>query len=55
MYLNWSDVNFELRTVRVTAKPNLGLYPKRWEDREVPAPKVRSPREARSSRKADQQ
>ena len=38
MYLNWSDVNFELRTVRVTAKPNLGFYPKRWEDREVPAP-----------------
>jgi integrase/recombinase XerD len=38
MYLNGSDVNFELRTVRVTAKPNLGFYPKRWEDREVPAP-----------------
>ncbi len=38
MYMNWSDVNFELRTVRVTAKPNLGFYPKRWEDREVPAP-----------------
>jgi integrase len=38
MYLNWTDVNFELRTVRVTAKPNLGFYPKRWEDREVPAP-----------------
>ena len=38
MYLNWSDINFELRTVRVTAKPNLGFYPKRWEDREVPAP-----------------
>ena len=26
MYLNWSDVNFELRTVRVTAKPNLREY-----------------------------
>jgi len=38
IYLNWSDVNFELRTVRVTAKPNLGFYPKRREDREVPAP-----------------
>ena len=38
MYLHWSDVNFELRTVRVTAKPELGFYPKRWEDREVPAP-----------------
>ncbi len=33
MYLFWSDVNFELRTVRVTAKPELGFYPKRWEDR----------------------
>ncbi len=38
MFLRWSDVNFELRTVRVTAKPELGFYPKRWEDREVPAP-----------------
>jgi integrase/recombinase XerD len=38
MYLHWSDVNFELRTVRVTAKPELRFYPKRWEDREVPAP-----------------
>ena len=38
MFLRWSDVNFELRTVRVTSKPELGFYPKRWEDREVPAP-----------------
>ena len=38
MFLSWSDVNFELRTVRATAKPELGFYPKRWEDREVPAP-----------------
>ena len=38
MFLHWSDVNFELRTVRATAKPELGFYPKRWEDREVPAP-----------------
>jgi integrase len=38
MYLFWTDVNFDLRTVRVTAKPELGFYPKRWEDREVPAP-----------------
>ena len=38
MFLHWSDLNFELRTVRVTAKPELGFYPKRWEDREVPAP-----------------
>lgn len=38
MYLFWSDVNLTLRTVRVTAKPDLGFYPKRWEEREVPAP-----------------
>ena len=38
MFLRWSDVNFELRTVRVTSKPELGFYPKRWEDREIPAP-----------------
>jgi len=38
MFLYWSDVDFELRTVRATAKPELGFYPKRWEDREVPAP-----------------
>jgi integrase len=37
-FLRWSDVNFELRTVRVTSKPELGFYPKRWEDREIPAP-----------------
>ena len=29
MFLHWSDVNFELRTVRATAKPELGFYPKR--------------------------
>ena len=38
MFLRWSDVNFELRTVRVTSKPELGFYPKRWEDGEIPAP-----------------
>ena len=38
MYLFWSDVNLALRTVRVTAKPDLNFYPKRWEEREVPAP-----------------
>lgn len=38
MYLFWSDVNLALRTVRVTAKPDRGFYPKRWEEREVPAP-----------------
>jgi integrase/recombinase XerD len=38
MYLFWSDVDLKLRTVRVNAKPELGFYPKRWEDREIPAP-----------------
>src|SRR5204863_8750549 len=28
MFLRWSDVHFELRTVRVTSKPELGFYPK---------------------------
>lgn len=38
MHLFWTDVGFELQTVRVTAKPELGFYPKRWEEREVPIP-----------------
>ena len=38
MHLFWSDINFTLHTVRVTAKPELGFYPKRWEEREVPVP-----------------
>jgi integrase/recombinase XerD len=33
MYLFWSDVSFQLRTVRVTAKPDLGL---RSEERQIP-------------------
>ena len=37
--LCWDDVNFALNTVRVTAKPDLGFSPKRWEEREVPVPK----------------
>jgi integrase len=37
MFLRWNDVNFELRTVRVTSRPELWCYPKRWEDREIPA------------------
>lgn len=37
MYLAWSDIHLSLRTVRVTAKPELGFYPKRWEERELPA------------------
>jgi integrase len=38
VHLFWSDISFELQTVRVTAKPELGFYPKRWEEREVPIP-----------------
>jgi integrase len=38
VHLFWSDISFELQTVRVTAKPDLGFYPKRWEEREVPIP-----------------
>jgi integrase len=37
-HLFWDDVNFALNTVRVTAKPDLGFSPKRWEEREVPVP-----------------
>jgi len=36
VHLIWTDINFELRVVRVTAKPALAFYPKRWEEREVP-------------------
>jgi hypothetical protein len=38
MYLFWSDINPALRTVRVTVKPELGFYPKRWEERQIPTP-----------------
>ena len=38
VHLFWTDLSFELQTVRVTAKPELGFYPKRWEEREVPIP-----------------
>ena len=38
VHLYWSDLNFELQTARVTSKPELGFYPKRWEEREVPIP-----------------
>jgi integrase len=38
VHLYWSDVNFDLQTARVTSKPELGFYPKRWEEREVPIP-----------------
>jgi len=36
MYLFWRDVSFQLRTIRVTAKPDLGFSPKRSEEREIP-------------------
>ena len=39
MHLAWEDINFPLHTIRVTAMPDLGFYPKRWEEREVPVPK----------------
>ena len=39
VYLSWDDINFAPNTVRVTAKPDLGFTPKRWEEREVPVPK----------------
>jgi len=38
VHLFWTDISFELQTARVTAKPDLGFYPKRWEEREVPIP-----------------
>lgn len=38
VHLYWSDINAKLCTIRVTAKPHLGFYPKRWEEREVPVP-----------------
>jgi integrase len=37
--LIWNDINLKLNTIKVTAKPELGFYPKRWEDREVPVAK----------------
>ena len=38
VHLFWDDINFNLNTIKVTAKPELGFYPKRWEEREVPVP-----------------
>ncbi len=39
VHLAWGDINFTLSTIKVTAKPDLGFYPKRWEEREVPIPR----------------
>ena len=36
MYLFWGDLSFPLRTIRVTAKKELGFSPKRCEEREIP-------------------
>jgi integrase len=38
MYLFWRDLNLKLPTLRVVSKPELGFFPKRWEEREVPVP-----------------
>lgn len=40
VHLFWRDVNFNVNTIRVTVKPDLGFAPKRWEEREVPTPKA---------------
>lgn len=39
VHLTWDDINVNLNTIKSTAKPELGFYPKRWEEREVPVPK----------------
>ena len=39
VHLAWDDINSAVNMIKVTAKPELGFYPKRWEDREVPVPK----------------
>ncbi len=36
VHLVRTDIHFDLHTLRVTAKPDLSFYPKRWEEREVP-------------------
>src|SRR5579871_5775986 len=40
VHLCWPDVNFALTTIRLTSKPELGFWPKRWEEREVPTPRA---------------
>jgi integrase/recombinase XerD len=39
VHLCWPDLNLSLNMIRVTSKPDLGFWPKRWEEREVPVPK----------------
>src|SRR5262249_28319005 len=36
VHLFWSDVRFGIKTITVTSKQELGFWPKRWEEREVP-------------------
>jgi integrase/recombinase XerD len=36
VYLFWSDINLDLRTIRVNSKREIGFTPKRCEEREVP-------------------
>jgi integrase len=36
VHLSWPDVNFQRNSIEVSAKPDLGFYPKRWEKREIP-------------------
>jgi integrase len=40
VHLSWTDINSAVDTIKVTAKPDLAFYPKRWEEREVPVPKM---------------
>ncbi len=40
VHLFWEDINPNLKTIKVRAKPDLGFYPKRWEEREVSVPKL---------------
>ncbi len=39
VHLTWDDINFGLNVIKLTAKPERGFYPKRWEEREVPVHK----------------
>ena len=40
VHLYWSAVQLKLNTIRVTAEPDLGSWPRRWEECEVPVMKV---------------
>jgi integrase len=53
VHLFWSDVHFAINTITATAKPDLGFYPKRWEEREVPVRKALVDLLAAHPRRAD--